>query len=906
MTLAPQGVFNPQNKIVTQRLLNLDSVLKELLTVSTPPKLADYVFMPLAPLFKEKLSTSQTETLLSILNTLIVNCWSQPGTMPPELAKQLVFLVVFMLKDSQTSPCHVGITGLKNLISSIRIQKLPIFEKGIFAHTVDLLLDRCMERAELQCHIDCFDGLILLLQTDGDSLSFVLPKTASVIVKVVKSKAHFSLLVKCIQTLTVLVHRVFDDVELFSQTSSPPTFKGTPARNSQWLEPAVKQMALVFKVVGTLQSHHKGNVKESVCELYRNVVRSSCHCLKLCIPFILDGIAHLSATGTDIDFTFVLEDEVAVQLGEKAKEISSLLVSANHEGASINLKKMMFYIDYLRSRNYIAVETLAQDIARRLSNQMSITVIGGTKTKRMISPASPVSLETELILLSQNQSLSKKEFPSFELMDRVLDPSVQRAIVRVLECIGSGPDSLGLIYNLVGGSTDQTAKAISLWAAMCALHNADHDFLVDDTNNEAAHTLLEVAAELMDQTMSQEQDSVIGSIQTICLETISKAAIIMKGDFSPYLIDYLYPVIYSLASSNEIVRATAQQTSLQIAAQCSGGSLRSLIFENCDYLVDAISIRLTSDMVNPRSFGVLLVLIKFGGSDILFLLEDVVNTLFTLLDMYHGYAVLCEGIFAVFNAILDEILSAYMRQPVESGSDKGFGVFGFKSISDIGSLLEKQDSNVFLEDRLDKSESDSDDEDVEIESEEREKWTSPVPHNLYFLVHRIFLYCDTLLTHESTRLRLQILTLLPKCVPILFTSEDNWLPALAASWDSVESSVCENDVRIVVPAARALGCFLEFAGDFLCQRFKAMWSKVSHSKYLQEGKMPHLDFNAYKEIAGMLIVGLNAVGKSVPQSVAYEIVKKTMRANGNMEDYGYYSDVAWMLANVGEAWKVVR
>ncbi|GMF01051.1 unnamed protein product [[Candida] boidinii] len=365
---------------------------------------------------------------------------------------------------------------------------------------------------------------------------------------------------------------------------------------------------------------------------------------------------------------------------------------------------------------------------------------------------------------------------------------------------------------------------------------------------DSLYPILENSLEILENNSVREIDTPgYTKSSIIALNSISRASDIMGMDFKEELIDYLFPVIDLLASSNEMERITAQNTVINISKNCYNNSIHDLIFYNSDYLIDSLSVKLSSDLLTPRTPVILLVLIRIGGIEILNKLkEGILTTIFTLLDVYNHYSSLSESFFAIFNEIIESIYKNYFKsfdfkllefendessilnsdydeekdnnylkpwgmkninQVLELLEDKQKDIAGITESEDLQTVLKRHPNKPF-EDAKDSDDEDSDDEDEDemteldelrkqLESRESEshpedsmnaddgedskqlvRQPSPISKSMYLLLNQIFTYSDRLAMHDSIRLRLQILRLINRLIPILATSKDDLLPEI--------------------------------------------------------------------------------------------------------------------------------
>lgn len=152
---------------------------------------------------------------------------------------------------------------------------------------------------------------------------------------------------------------------------------------------------------------------------------------------------------------------------------------------------------------------------------------------------------------------------------------------------------------------------------------------------EACLTVLEYCNELsQDVSMEIEGNGIKKSDEfAICtiLSSIGTVCSVMKHDFQPELIDYIYTITDSLASPSEAIRSVGQSCALTIANTLYHGSVSTMILSNVDYLVESISSRLNSGMTE-RVSSILMVICQLAGYETIESFKDVIETIFKLLD----------------------------------------------------------------------------------------------------------------------------------------------------------------------------------------------------------------------------------------------------------------------------------
>ncbi|KAK5778876.1 Tti1p PWA37_001224 [Arxiozyma heterogenica] len=390
--------------------------------------------------------------------------------------------------------------------------------------------------------------------------------------------------------------------------------------------------------------------------------------------------------------------------------------------------------------------------------------------------------------------------------------------------------------------------------------------------------LLEYSINLLQQeeiinnfnVLSYEQERLI----SIVIQIIERSCILMGSNFESELIDYLYLVVSHLSSSSPMIKFHASSCINTLSKILYQGSIHDLIVSNVDYLIESISQRLNIGMTNHVT-TVLMMICKMTGYDIILSFNDILETIFQILDYYHGYQELCLQIFQLFEVIVNEMNKKYLSNnesnlKLDSNhlNNNPFKPWGCTNESQLFSLLkealplhnnnnkdnisrtdkdlpfdpnEPKSFQEYFESRLKIQEidekqnsgengDDSDDEEGAIDSanksDEENEWVSPIPRQSYRLLIQILQYGDRLLTHNSKPLRIQILKVMKLTIPMLSTQYDSLLPQVAQVWDSVTQCLFDKDYSIINSASLTTEIIITFSQDFISRRFIELWDRL--------------------------------------------------------------------------------
>lgn len=155
----------------------------------------------------------------------------------------------------------------------------------------------------------------------------------------------------------------------------------------------------------------------------------------------------------------------------------------------------------------------------------------------------------------------------------------------------------------------------------------------------------------------------------LVLQGIGVFARALRQDFNIYLIETLYLVLAKLGDSNAAVSRSAYGTLVLICQSCGYSSVEELITQNADYLVNSIASDLKYVFINQQSPRVLQVMLQYSGPDILAIIEDTLNDIFAVLDLYPDQ--IMTSLVKVLNTLVFSLYKWFVgnknkeQQPIE-------------------------------------------------------------------------------------------------------------------------------------------------------------------------------------------------------------------------------------------------
>ncbi|XP_042347878.1 TELO2-interacting protein 1 homolog [Plectropomus leopardus] len=351
----------------------------------------------------------------------------------------------------------------------------------------------------------------------------------------------------------------------------------------------------------------------------------------------------------------------------------------------------------------------------------------------------------------------------------------------------------------------------------------------NSNNSNTQANSLQVIPSSFGTTSSSPSTSTIhqlnSNIWQLCiqLEGIACFAQALGPDFRPILMTSLYPVLEKAGEETLLVSQTALGSMWDISKACGYPSLKELINENSDYLLNDISLNLQRLSQHPQAPRVLTVMLTHSDCSLLPLVGDIVQDVLMALDLSydHTAALFCSVLHALMKALVRWFPSVCDRtsksaRPKQTSSDK--------EVFNICQFLLDLRKQKELAEGIGIEEDDTDDLEVPppMEHEDVEDISSPdvkaeLPSHLS-ITKDVMERCIHLLSDPSLRLRLKVLDVLELCVCVLSERENELLPMVHRCWPALLQRLTADDPLAVLRAFRVLCTLGETCCDFLRRR----------------------------------------------------------------------------------------
>ncbi|KFR02921.1 TELO2-interacting protein 1, partial [Opisthocomus hoazin] len=321
------------------------------------------------------------------------------------------------------------------------------------------------------------------------------------------------------------------------------------------------------------------------------------------------------------------------------------------------------------------------------------------------------------------------------------------------------------------------------------------------------------------------------NIWQICiqLEGVGCFAAALGKEFRLLLLSALYPVLEKAGDKTLLISETALGTLVDICEACGYDSVRSLINENSDYLVNGISLNLRQLAHQPHASQVLDTMLRHSDASLLPLVEDVIQDVLSALDQ--SYSSQASTFLRVLHSVMAALVQWFGPSCGEEHQQRPTAEQRSRTLSQGQQVVTKQEVEQFFLDYVRQKQiaegnlPDPGDEEADevpplakMEPNNPDTGEAPLPAHAQ-LAKDVMERCIHLLSDGNLRVRLKVLDVLELCVTVLHPHGNHLLPMAHRVWPALVTRLISDDPLAVLRAFKVLCTLAERCGDFLRQRF---------------------------------------------------------------------------------------
>lgn len=872
-------------------------------------KLAEYTFFPLTHIFNQAQALSSTciESAIACVIVLVSKGWR--STIASEMAKQLLILMTLVAGGQAQLSAQVPTDEVKTvafncidtIVGQLRLKNggnqilNDVGSKSIVDQLAYLLLDAITESPSDDVQLAASQALLSVLSgiSDRATLASLLPRTVSSLTKALRvstqARRTKKVLTAHLKTLDTILLAVLADDVVYLDTEAKRLRGEEEGLDQSWLKATSEQVKIALTQVMRLRSYDESETREALAAVCFNVVQKCCRSLETCLSLVLDTLVFIaqfedcSTVRSRLEFVLNDQPDIASLLQEKLYNWC-MAIPRTLQGNEDRPKEQLF--GQLSAALSIASQTF--QMSGGVLNRLVTGLVNGFGTTQAVTKSQPISEEalpmidavssTELttsshelafgplILGGSSESGSASKFGDLlttianlgfsdrfahACLTRLSDAEVPDQITSIwlaLQSLRAGHDSLSFGSLIVQESS--TALELSRPRLVESLYAATLHWLSDDEYRDS-NTMWQATALAVECTVLQAQ--------------------LLDVSYRPELLDSLYPILSLLGSRNASLREHAITGLNLLAKACKYSSTGDMLVENVDYLVNSIGMKLNAFDLTPQAPQVLLTMVRLCGARIVPQIDDLIGSMFSALDNFHGYPEVVEALFRVLRVIVDEskkspqlAISDSMKEPDHSREQVPLSgladIIGDlekrkarkrKFVADAASIREYAPQKPWMSKPVDRlSEMTDETGDVETNPEEetdpvtppREK-EPPLPKS-YKLLLSIAQSTGPHLTSPSPQVRQTLLQLLEEVSPLLSQHENSFLPLINSVWPMVVPrllaySPLSEDTETAYNASSAadvIATLCKNAGNFMSSRIEDIFPQLMKALHDVQGK----------------------------------------------------------------------
>ena len=883
------------------------------------PKLAEYVFFPLSTCFNETrtLSPRCIELAVRCLNILVAYGWKQ--NLPAATGKQLLILLTWIAggapgqEDEREVPEELSIVVFECLGQICTQMSRSGAGKQILDQVgSSTIVDQIVYLSLESISGNAFEGVQIAALTalqdawTGISnrvvLASLLPRTVSTMTKslqsttTVRRTARF--IISTVNVLRLVLCSLLNDEAVKTDQEQRPQKDHATEQivlDKAWLKATASQIKLALAQVVRLRINERGDVKEAVASLCLSIIDNCAVNLSESIGLLTETLIVIGSKNTSENdsvrsslVNLLSSNQIAADVARDSLHswLTSLprVMRSSDDRPKQQILRQISYTFRLLSEIGGISDLLDQSLAGTLCDAVRAS-ISPLKSKAIegINNVQPHSLQ---VLDIVGNGRSHQFFPI--IMDHRSEEESLLELRHLIQDLRATSLNDKLVRSFIQNVPVLHGDTLlsSLWLSLEFLKPTTSTDIVDtfldfsESSDERAYMVEDLYSAVIPYLDSQGDGPPDWRLMAMTLETINLQASQLGEAFRSEMIDILYPMLSLLGSPIAKLREHATVALNQLSDHLQYSSVSNMLIENVDYLINSVALRLNSVDLSPQGPQVMLMMLQLCGSKIVPYLDDLIGSIFTALDTYHGYPRLVEMMFEVLEGVVNESTKS-PQLAIANGTipDHKQRPFRPSTIVDILSDLRARKKR--------KARRDSETDPLKLQPHPKRPWSSSLdgpeevretskdqdsqaeevgeddsaplpedkdtesplskPHALLLSIAR-----STIphLSSPSPTVRHTCLRLLNRIIPVLSRHENSFLPLLNDIWPGVsdrvfdvlipseESDDNDNDNRtssgssggstyVSIAALETISSLCIAAGDFMNSRIENLYPRLS-------------------------------------------------------------------------------
>ena len=634
------------------------------------PKRADYIFFPLSCVFRSLDSLAPTAVALSVkcIHILVVKGWQRPLEL--DSFQQLsVLLHRILLQEEKrhddqdafrsTLECLAEVFGANG--SSVSYDRIEM--KAVTGRILDVQLNSLkMIDVPLVQRASCRGVFSIVRSVEDrtlllDVLPGVVSRLTTTLCKPTTSREVAMLSLKSISQL--LSKTVASEDNGLPNVVEPSS--GLEKDQAWWKETGV-QVRLALVRIAPLCEHEKEDVVAALFGLCMLVIEKCRRRLGDSLHVVLQTATKASGRenlpGSEdrrnqlvstVRSSSLLRDRLAQETYDHLLNMPTLIQATSEKSRARALQFIRLSWDILHRTRYDLAEFEPLLLEEVLAAVIANKPVLGSQSLILQLPSNDSLAEPDTL---KGQIEDFRSLPTPNVAPEILLPL--RNLVASMMDSGSFARFKNLFQDKLENSSRERRMAL-LWIISRVLeYDWNNQPSVTASSLPTHETRKEISAigyehALHILSMRRGGDECAWQLEALSFEIVAFRAQELQHDFLPELAEVLYPIVESIAAKNKAAMVCLRL----VSRSCGYASPSEALLKNNDYLVSAIAIKLNSLDLNLDTLRVLDVTLRISGAALIPYLQDVIDSLFSLLVTFHGYSKLVEHISQVFQTVVE-------------------------------------------------------------------------------------------------------------------------------------------------------------------------------------------------------------------------------------------------------------
>ncbi|XP_074598753.1 telo2 interacting protein 1 [Brevipalpus obovatus] len=729
----------------------------------------------------------------------------------------------------------------RDLLESLSVDMIEcLMQRGdlhaMIGHSIHALLQTCVFEKYISLSTDSVNTIHFLLKTltkvdkvqidldefeVGDFLAYFFPGISIGMMKILTrdDKLPQKLLISALDTLSFLLESTLnvssvldEDIEKYHLIK----------RSEEWLKICLEKLDIVFdRLIPALLSHNSPSVRKRFIAFCESALCIISRLSKFEIPWKLLEVLMILAVDNDLDTSHeadkALNSSVIHSFISQQSNMSNfqdnfykILTSVTREfqysSSDEKENKLKLIGGYITCLNSDGMDSFFLSESSKNRLLQCLIDLASFRGKTLVLEKLATGLDSGCVNESKIvDHLPKKQFKFLE--NHVHESYMQRSCV----LLGKFAPSFTLMDYVLGFLVDGQALNPAIFFVI-------NSIIQGVSHKESLHEILnEYTSKL--ENLTEKED--INYDESLCISLLIEGLTYLAEKFGKeerhsILLPSLYPILANTASEQFVIADTSLIALKRLSVLFTYNSIRELITDNVDYLLDYINVKLKHFQSNTKVCSVIRAMLSFSELEILCFFEFTLKNVLENIDIF--YSINCVNLVNILFVTTSFIFNRMLITETLQESSPSFQSEHDGLMNNLKDFLKSRMICQNLDDNLE-SETKSDAElDHSDHSDEGEKDADKrLPLEIQ-ITKEILERCIHLLSNPIPDVQLKCLDINEKGLRILKLHEDELLPIAHKLWTPIVKRLRSDNLLVLRKSFDCLIIMGACCGDFLKKR----------------------------------------------------------------------------------------